>query len=40
VDQLPYALDHDAQERLWLVSREATGAAFPWETSAERAADT
>lgn len=31
-EQLPYALNTDEQDRLWTVSREATGAVFPWET--------
>lgn len=32
VEQLPYALDEAEQDRLWAVSREATGAVFPWES--------
>jgi NAD(P)-dependent dehydrogenase (short-subunit alcohol dehydrogenase family) len=32
VAQLPYALDETHQDHLWEVAREATGAAFPWES--------
>ncbi len=31
VPQLPYALDEAAQDQLWAVSKEATGAVFPWD---------
>jgi NAD(P)-dependent dehydrogenase (short-subunit alcohol dehydrogenase family) len=31
VSQLRYALDEAHQDRLWAVSKEATGAVFPWE---------
>lgn len=31
VEQLPYALDEGHQDQLWEVSRQLTGATFPWE---------
>ena len=34
VDQLPYALDENEQDRLWAVSTGLTGAVFPWERAA------
>lgn len=33
VEPIPYAHNEVEQNRLWAVSKEATGAVFPWDAS-------
>ncbi|MCB9697114.1 MAG: hypothetical protein H6738_10075 [Alphaproteobacteria bacterium] len=39
VRPMPYALDQAEQDRLWVVSKQATGAVFPFEVTRDGGSD-